>query len=504
MNENQQPPETSQAPFLLSNSLSLVGTILAICSFLTVLALMYIDSVRGFANPYMSVFTYQIVPGGLITGLLLIVVGVRREHRRRHAAISPGPTPLPRIDLNVPRQRRAFVSVVVVTFLFLIFTAIGTYRTYHFTESVQFCGLLCHSVMKPEYTLYMRSPHARVVCTECHVGPGASWFVQSKISGMYQIYSTMAEKHSRPIPTPIENLRPARETCEECHWPQKFSGSVERVRTHFRPTEKNDPWTIRLLLKVGGGDPTQGPVTGIHWHMSPTNRVEYIATDKARHDIPWVKVTEQSGAVTVYEIKGKKLSPADTSKAEVRLMDCLDCHNRPTHIYQTPNKAMDTALLAGRIDPIVPFIKKNAVQALMESTKNAKTEAEGLAQIETKLKADYATYQDQKKVQSAIAEVKSVFSGNIFPEMKANWRSYPDNIGHSLWPGCIRCHDGEHVSADGKTISHECNACHIIIGQGPGREPAAISAKGLEFDHPGGEIGKDAMCSNCHSGALVE
>jgi hypothetical protein len=502
--EEPQPAVKSKTPSLVSNWLSQVGIIMALCSFVAVLALLYVDFSRGFSNPYMSLVTYQMVPGGLITGLLLIVIGVWREYRRRHAAVATAPPPLPRIDLNIPRHRKNFVTVVVIAFTFLVFSTVGVYRTFHFTESVEFCGLLCHSVMKPEYTLYQKSPHARVACTECHVGPGASWFVKSKISGVYQIYSTAAEKFSRPIPTPIDNLRPARETCEQCHWPQRFSGSVERVRTHFLADEQNSPWTIRLLLKVGGGDPSLGPVHGIHWHMSTNHKVEYVATDRGRQTIPWVRVTDEKGGVTIYESKGEKLKPGDITPEKIRLMDCIDCHNRPTHIYAPPVRSVNTSMSLGRLDRSVPFLKKNAVQALVDANEKSKTEAEALAAIEKKLKADYAQFPDQGKVQTATHEIQRIFRETIFPEMKANWNVYPDNIGHSLWPGCIRCHEGEHSSADGKVISHDCNTCHIIIAQGPGLDPKALHAEGLEFDHPGGDIGKEPLCGNCHSGALAQ
>ena len=192
----------------------------------------------------------------------------------------------------MPRQRNAFLLVAVVTFVFLMFTALGSYRTYEFTESVQFCGQTCHAVMKPEYTAYQNSSHARVACVQCHIGPGATWFVKSKLSGSYQVYATLFHKYPRPIPTPVQNLRPAQETCEQCHWPQKFYGAVEKVRTHFMSDEKNSPWTVEMLLKVGGGDPTHGPVGGIHWHMNVANKVEYIATDEARQIIPWVRITD--------------------------------------------------------------------------------------------------------------------------------------------------------------------------------------------------------------------
>ena len=484
--------------------MSFLGIILAICSFIAVLALFVIDFIRGFTSPYTAVITYVLIPGGLITGLLLVVVGAWRERRCRHIAAKRCPPLLPRIDLSISSHRNTFIAVLVISFSFLLFSFLGTYRLYHFTESVHFCGLLCHSVMKPEYTLYKRSPHARVPCTECHVGPGASFFVKSKISGAYQIYATIAEKYPRPIPTPIKNLRPARETCEECHWPQKFSGSVERIRTHFLTTENNEPWTIRLLLKVGGGDPARVPLGGIHWHMSPETRVEYISTKDDRQEIPWVKVIYPDGRVTLYQSRGKELKTDTISKARPRLMDCIDCHNRPTHIYSTPNKAMDDALLFARIDLSIPFIKKNGVQALVESGEISKTESEGSENVKKKLMTDYSGYSDKNKILIAISEIQRIFRENFFPEMKASWQCYPDNIGHSIWPGCMRCHDGQHVSSDGKKISHDCNTCHLIISQGFGVETKSISPEGLRFDHPGGEISLEFACSDCHKGALVE
>jgi len=484
--------------------MSFLGIILAICSFIAVLALFGIEFIRGFTTPYTDIITYVLIPGGLITGLLLVALGAWREHRRRHITAKGCSPPLPRIDLSISSHRNTFIAVLVIAFSFLIFSALGTYRVYQFTESVRFCGLLCHSVLKPEYTLYKRSPHARVRCTECHVGPGANFVVKSKFSGVYQIYATIAKKYPRPIPTPVKNLRPARETCEECHWSEMFSGSVERIHTHFRTTENNDPWTIRLLLKVGGGSPTRVPVNGIHWHMSPVTRVEYIATKNDRQEIPWVKVIHPDGSVTVYQSRGKELKADTISKTRPRLMDCIDCHNRPTHIYSTPDKAMDDALLFGRIDRSIPFIKKNGFQALVESGKISKTESEGLENVKKKLMTDYSGYRDKNKILIAISEIQRIFRENFFPEMKASWQCYPDNIGHSIWPGCMRCHDGQHVSSDGKKISHDCNTCHLIISQGFGVETKSISPEGLKFDHPGGEISLEFACSDCHKGALVE
>ena len=332
-------------PSLLENWVSLPGIILAASSFFAAVCLIVIDSFRGFSNPYMGILTYVIAPAFLTAGLALMAGGALWERRRRRRFL-PGEIPAyPRIDFNVPHQRRTFITVAVLTFVFLLLTALGSYRTYAFTDSVQFCGLICHTIMKPEYTAYSESPHAHVVCVDCHIGPGATWFVRSKLSGAYQVYATIANKYPRPIPTPVANLRPAQETCEECHWPRKFFGAAERMHQHFLSDEHNSPWTIELLVKIGGGDPTFGPVGGIHWHMNIANRVEYVASDKGRQVIPWVRATDlTTGKVTVYQSSEKPLKPEELAAATPRVMDCIDCHNRPTHIYHTPVESVDLGL----------------------------------------------------------------------------------------------------------------------------------------------------------------
>ena len=314
------------------------------------------------------------------------------------------------------------------------------------------------------------------------------------------MYATLFHKYPCPIPTPVKNLRPAQETCEQCHWPQKFYGAVEKVRTHFMSDEKNSPWTIEMLLKVGGGDPTHGPVGGIHWHMNVANKVEYIASDEARQVIPWVRITDRAGHATVYETKDGKLTPDQLAKAAPRRMDCIDCHNRPTHVFRAPDDAVDTSLALGRIDPSLPLIKKNAVAALAG---DYATTAEAQTKIAATLRAGYTNESDRAKIDAAIKEVQRIYDENFFPEMKSSWKVYPDNIGHLKSAGCFRCHDDQHVSADGKKISANCTSCHTIIGQGAGTNLTTVSAQGLEFQHPAPDVGdswKGMKCSDCHNG----
>ena len=494
MTAPERPQDSSapeRAPSVFQNWISLVGVVLAACALLAVLFLVAMDFLRGFENPYMGILTYIVAPTFLTLGLLLVAAGALWERKRRHH-LAPGVVPrYLRIDFNIPHHRNMFLGVSIVTVVFLMITAFGSYQTYHFTESVQFCGLTCHGVMHPEYTAYQNSPHARVACAECHIGEGASWFVKSKLSGSYQVYATVADKYPRPIPTPISNLRPAQETCEHCHWPQKFYGNAARVNRHFLADTNNTPWTITLLMKIGGGDPTHGPPGGIHWHMNINNKVEYIASDATRQKIPWVRITDKNGQQTVFESEDDKLKPEQIAAATPRRVDCIDCHNRPAHNYNAPSRAVNVAMFTGRISTNIPNIKKLAVEAL---TAEYATTDEAMKKIAEKVPAE------------AVGEVQKIYRQSFFPDMKVNWRAYPNNIGHTIFPGCYRCHDGKHKSADGKVITHDCNACHTIIAQGNGEKLATISVNGLEFEHPVdiGDLWKDMNCAECHNGGLTQ
>jgi nitrate/TMAO reductase-like tetraheme cytochrome c subunit len=499
---DRNPPDVRAMPSKLQNWISLLGIVVAACAFFAAVILIAIDAYGGFANPYLGILTYIVTPGFLVAGLVLIVLGVLLERRRRRR-LAPGVIPRhPVIDFNVPRQRNKLLAVAVVAFGFLLVTALGTYRTYHFTESVQFCGQTCHVIMQPEFTAYQNSPHARVACVQCHIGPGAGWFVKSKLSGAYQVYATLADKFPRPIPTPIENLRPAQETCEQCHWPRKFFGNAERVNQHYFSDEANSPWTIRLLMKVGGGDPEYGQVGGIHWHMNISNVVEYIATDTARQVIPWVRITDRDGRSTVYQSLAAPLDSTQVAAATPRRMDCIDCHNRPAHSYNAPARAVNLALATGRISAALPWVKRDAT-ALLAAEYTSTTDA--LDSIASKLTAAYHTFPDQSMVSQAAAEVQKIYRTNFFPEMGVTWRQYPNNLGHTLFPGCYRCHDGQHQSTDGQVISHECNTCHEIIGQGRGGDAESVTPLGLEFRHPVdiGELWRVVNCAECHTGGAM-
>jgi nitrate/TMAO reductase-like tetraheme cytochrome c subunit len=445
------PTPSGQQPSLLRNWLSLTGLVIVIGSGFSFFMLLLLDAMATFSNPYVGILTYIVTPGFTMMGLVLTIIGALRERRQLHG--TRGLMPMVVIDLTRPRDRRVLGFFIGGSLIFLLLSAMGSYHTYHFTESVQFCGQTCHTVMQPELVTYQHGPHARVSCTECHIGPGATWFVKAKISGTYQLYATAFDKYPRPIPTPIKNLRPAQETCEQCHWPKKFVGNLERTYNYFLGDETNTPFSLSLLMKVGGADPTHGPEGGIHWHMNVKNKVEYIATDAARQKIPWVRIVDPQGVVTEFRTRGFTNDPASFT---IRAMDRMDCHNRPAHKYQTPDDAVNLAISLGHFDRTLPWIKTNAVYAL---TRDYKTETEALQGIATHLAEHYP---NEPRIRPVIDVVQQLYRDNFFPEMKASWKIYPDYIGHKNWPGCFRCHDGKHKSEDGQRIikANDCNACH--------------------------------------------
>ncbi|MGH7972287.1 MAG: cytochrome c3 family protein [Limisphaerales bacterium] len=475
---------------LLKNWLSLTGLVVALGSLFAFVLLFLLDAFAHFANPYIGILTYLVAPGFLVLGLVLTVIGAILQQRRGVQA--HGGVLTVQVDLSRPRDRRVLTGFLACSTGFLFITAVGSYYSYEYTESVQFCGQACHTVMQPERVTYQHSPHARVACTECHIGPGATWFVRSKISGLYQVYATLARKYPRPIPTPVANLRPAQDTCEECHWPKEFVGNMDRTFVHYLSDKTNPVYAVRMLLKVGGADPTHGPVGGIHWHMSVANKVQYIATDDARQKIPWVRLINEQGVVTEYRAPG---FTNDISRYEIRTMDCIDCHNRPSHRYTPPDEAVDLAMRLGSIDTSLPWIKTNAVWLLTRSYPNQTAALEGIA---TGLAEHYP---NEPRIPPAIAAVQEIYTNNFFPEMRANWRAYPNNIGHMDWPGCTRCHDDNHVATDGKRkiLFSDCKQCHVILAQGNGAQLEQLQAEGVRFQHPGGDV-EGMACNDCHTG----
>jgi uncharacterized membrane protein YidH (DUF202 family) len=484
------------------NPVTLVGAAIAFVSFGLILFLMLLEAMAETPKPYMGIIAFVLLPAILIVGLVTCAAGVWREHRRARAGKSVEHH-LPRVDLNNPRHRTAFSLVAFGTILLLLFSAFGSFKAYEHTDSDQFCGESCHTVMEPEYTAYQFSPHARVGCVKCHIGPGAGWFVRSKLSGSYQLYAVTFNKYPRPIPTPIENLRPAQETCEQCHWPKHFFSEKQVTNTYFVSDEKNTKWTLNLLIKIGGGNIEAGPTSGIHWHMNLANEVTYVPRDSTRQSIPWIRARRPDGTVAVYQSTDAPLSEEELQQRPVRRMDCIDCHNRPTHIYHPPARSVNHVMSLGWIDPRLPGIKALAVQALEYpyTSREAAMDSIRLVITEQYSGGTPADSSRDAAVARAVAEVQKIYSRNYFPTMRVSWKAFPDNIGHMFYPGCFRCHDGRHVAADGTVLSRDCNICHTILSQQFEKDSLRLSLGGIDYQHPTdiGDAWKETNCNECHN-----
>ena len=486
---------------LMRNPISLAGVALAIVSLANIFLFFLIDQIATRPSPYVGILAYMVAPAFFVLGLILMLFGVLIERRKKVVTTEF----YPRIDLNDKAQRSAVVSFLTFLVVFVTVSAAGSYKAYEFTESVSFCGQLCHTVMSPEYTAYLLSPHARVACADCHVGTGATWFVKSKLSGSRQVFHAVLNTFPRPIPTPIHNLRPAQETCEQCHWPKKFYGGQMKIFNHYANDEKNTLHQVRMLIKTGGGDPTTGAPEGIHWHMNISNKIDYVAADEKRQIIPYVRVEDLQGRVTEYYAKDSTLNKDQIAKAEKHHMDCVECHNRPTHIYVPPDQAVDQALMAHRIDISLPFIKQESVTVLAGTYNTTDEAVQGIAKgIEDFYEKKYpdAAKSKQKEIRDAVTEVQAIFKRTTFPEMKLNWQTHPNNLGHYYFAGCFRCHDGQHVSADGKVVSRDCNQCHTLMSESDGTSVAANTALPT-FKHPV-DIGDltQVNCADCHTGGV--
>jgi hypothetical protein len=485
------------------NWISLIGAMIALISFFMIVFLFVITSIMFQSATYIGLVIYILLPAVMVVGLILIPIGMFISRKK----VATPREPWPKIDLNDQKYRNAFMIFAIGSTIFLFASALGSYQAFHYTESVKFCGKVCHYVMKPEYTAYQNSAHARVACVDCHVGSGADWYVRSKLSGLYQVYAVIANVYPKPIPTPINNLRPARETCEECHWPQKFYGQKLQVERHYKTDEKNSPWDIDLLVKIGAEQAAHGYNEGIHWHINPNTRIEYIATDERRQELPWVRYTNlETGEAKIFENGDNPLSEEEIKSADIRIMDCIDCHNRPSHSYQPPSFFVNEALAAGKIPAALPDIKNLSMDICAEKM----TTSDSAKQyIEKSIRSYYSeNYVDFVKenpalVEKAITGLQTAYLQNIFPEMRVRWDAYPNNIGHLEFNGCFRCHNGTHSTKDGQVISKECNLCHTIVAQGPPDDKETIAITGTqEFKHPEdiGGAWQELLCTECHTG----
>ena len=402
-------------------------------------------------NQYLNIVGFMILPGVLTTGLVMCPLGILlRKWRLKYGPI------------HYISARTALWLLAVTFFVILPVLGVGGYQGYQYTDSAEFCGTVCHN-MDPQYTRYEQSPHERVTCAGCHVGPGAESFVKAKLAGMKQVYYTVTDSFPRPVPPAITELRPARETCEQCHWPHQFFGSVLQKLIHYAPDEKNTRHDYDILIKVGGLNNVLGKAEGIHMHM--LDRVDYIPDDVRLDHISWVRYTYPDGQQVVFRSDGKT-SNDPAPKGKMRRLDCIDCHNLAGHDFNSPNKATNHALSIGRLDVDLPYVKREAVRALSDNYPSTPQALAGIAQrwrISTAPVIPIFGKTSRDQVAKNVAAVQDIYKANFFPEYKVDWQTYPNHVGHMESAGCFRCHDGLHTADDGRAITSTCATCHTFL-----------------------------------------
>jgi hypothetical protein len=440
---------------LMRSPVALIGSVLTTFSAVLFLILFAVLEFGFKGGLYLGIVAYLFLPALFGLGLILIPLGIwrqRAKERRNLAAGVPAPR-APVIDLNVPRTRIIVLLVLVFSAINVVILSGGTYKGVEVMESSQFCGGACHSVMSPEYTAYQRSPHARVACTECHVGSGADWFVKSKVSGTRQLVALAFNSYARPISTPVHNMRPAEDTCGQCHTSTRYTGARLVVHTHFSPDEKQTEKKTVVLVKVGGF--RDGSWEGIHRHVDPARQIRF-RSDASRRHVYDVELSE-GGKTTVFH---PTAAPTGGAADDWRKMDCIDCHNRPTHIYRLANDELDAALDAKQLDRSLPFIKREGLGAIQAAYASADDARLGISRaLHTFYASQYpeVAKSDASKVDAASESLWQIYRRNVFPQMKIAWGTYPSFAAHD---GCLRCHDNEHVAASGEKISQKCELCH--------------------------------------------
>ena len=447
------------ALFFGNNPISLAGGAITSAAGVTMIGYWLVELFGRFNdNPYLGIIFFLILPAVFVFGLLLIPVGVviRRKKLQLAGAI---PAQFPKIDLNDRMFRHGLDIVLVATIVNLLVVSMASYRGAAYMDSPQFCGSSCH-VMHPEYTAYKVSAHSHVACVECHIGAGAESYFKAKVNGTKQLVEVSFNRYPKPIPSPVMNLRPAREICEGCHTPAKFVGEKLLVKSSFADDEKNTETQSVVVLHLGGID-SLSHLTGIHGvHLG---HIEYVTTDPTRTNIPWAERTYADGSKMAF---GASALKGAVPQGERRVMDCIDCHNRAAHTMQTAEDALNRAMAEGAISPELPWVHKKALELLKA---NYSTEAEARIKIPAALTQFYRSEHPDVLaahpglVKAAGEGLVSVFTTNSFPDMKVTWGTHPNHIGHMSYPGCFRCHDGDHVAKEGKTLTQDCAACHNLL-----------------------------------------
>jgi len=463
------------ALFFGNNPISLAGGAITSASGVTMIGYWLVQIFgRPNDNPYLGIIFFLLLPALFIAGLMLIPVGVFVRRRKLQKA-GKIPAEFPKIDLNDRIFRHGLDIVLVATIVNLLVVAMASYRGAAYMDSPQFCGQSCH-VMHPEYTAYKISAHSHVDCVECHIGTGAASYFAAKVNGTKQLLEVSFDRYPTPIESPVQSLRPARYICEGCHSPARAYGEKLLVKSNFADDEKNSETQTVVVLHLGGQD-SLSQLSGIHGtHLG---HIEYVATDPTRTTIPWVQKRNPDGSETVFATAA---AAGGVPQGERRLMDCIDCHNRAAHTFVTAEDALNRAMSEGAVSPSLPWVHKEGLQLLNAAYAS---EADASSKIPEQLAAFYRAQHPEvlpakaALIKSAGDELVTLYSQNVFPFMKVTWGTHPNHIGHMSYPGCFRCHDGDHLAKDGTSITQDCAACHNLLAVDEAK-PKVLSDLGIQ------------------------
>lgn len=466
------------------SKLSVVGAIIACILFPVLLISIALDMQGVISNPYYGFLIYMVMGPVFFVSLIMVLGGLFR--RKGSEDIGLFTLEYLREQFSLPgrfsRIRRLILLSSILTIFTILLVGIVSYSGFHYTESVSFCAQFCHQVMNPEYVTYQNSPHSRVSCVECHIGQSSGWFTKAKISGLRQLVATVLNSYERPIKTPIVGLRPQRGVCEECHRPEMFHGDKLFIKDKYLHDQSNTHVQNVLLMRIGAGGYGGRAAHGIHWHVSPNHRITYTYSDRERQKIVRLKLEDlDSNSAIIYKLQGQEWKP--TKDAGVRVMDCMDCHNRPTHIYLSPDEALDQKITAGLIPKDIPFIKR---QALAVITKEFGSDAQARASISLELRIwyqeNYPEYSSSKAqtLNKAIDGVIQAYVENVFPQMRVGWGTYESFIGHDGGGGCFRCHGSGLITKDGRSINQDCNICHVVLAENEQAPDMVKLIKGID------------------------
>ena len=437
-------------PSAMRNPVSLIGVAVTTAMAVVFLLLLTLEFTGQLTNPYAGLLVFVAVPFVFVLGLLLIPIGIWRQHRRVAAGYAADDWPV--VDLRLPRTRSVIVGVALLTIVNLFIVSLAGFGAVHHMESTEFCGQTCHTTMEPEWKAHQASPHSKVACVKCHVGPGAAGFVEAKAAGTRQLWHVIINNVQAPVEAPVHSMPSARETCFGCHSGAGHQGDRLKVVRDYADDETATETATTLQMKVGGVK----PASGIHWHIA--QQIEYIATDRERQTIPYVKFTDGNGNVKEYAADG--VTKEQLAQGERRSMDCMDCHNRPAHTFDpSPERAVDVAIANGSLPRTLPFARREAVAALKDEYASGDEAQRG---IDARLRKAFASHASDPALARTVSAVQDIYARNVFPAMKVKWATYPNNIGHTFFNGCFRCHDDNHKASDGSVIKQDCESCHAM------------------------------------------